>query len=51
VLLIAYPYFSDNALGSLAGGLVSLFILVAALRAVHRQRRMFFVGLAWRSWS
>lgn len=46
VLLISYPYFPDNALGSLAGGLMSLSILVAALRAAHRQRRMFFVGLA-----
>ena len=44
VLLVAYPYFPDNALGSFAGGLMSLAILVVALRAAHRERRVFVAG-------
>ena len=45
VLLISYPYFPKSAMGSFAGGLMSLVVLVAALRAVHRERRVFAAGL------
>ena len=46
VLLVAYPYFPDTDMGSLAGGLMALIVIVAALRAAHHERRVFYLGLA-----
>jgi len=46
VLLVSYPYFPESAIGALAGGVMALVVLVAALRATHRERHIFISRLA-----
>jgi len=45
VLLVGYPYLTDDALGAVLGGMLSLALLVTGVYAVRTHRRVFIGAL------